>query len=160
MSSSFILCLLVVQLPSHVQLFVTPWIATHQAFPTLTISQSSPKFMSIALVIPPSHLILWHPIFLLPWIFPSIKDFSNELAVSIRWPKYWRFSISPSKNSGLISLKIDRLDLLAVQGTFRSLLQHHSSKASLLCHLFFMVQVTTIHDHLVKLVHKSRVLIW
>ena len=102
-----------------------------------------PKYMSIASVMPSSHLILWCPLLLLPSVFPSIRDFSNESAVRIRWPKYWSFSIniSPSnKYSGLISLRIDWFDLLAVQGTLMSLLQHHNSKASILWHsAFFMV---------------------
>ena len=109
----------VVQSPSCVQLFVTPWTAACQAFLSLTISWSLPKFMSIALVMPPIHLILWCPP-LLPSVFPSIWVFSSESAVHIRWPKYWSFSfsISPSnKYSGLISLKINWFDLLAVQGT-------------------------------------------
>ena len=131
--------------PSRVQLFATPWTAACQASLSLTISQSLPKFMSIALVMLPRHLILWHPL-LLPSIFPSIRDFSNESVVQIRWPKYWNFSIniSPSnKYSGLISLRIDWLDLLAVPGTLRSLLQHHNSKASILwCSAFFMVQIS------------------
>ena len=113
---------------------------------SLTISWSLPKFMSIALVMPPSHLILWCPLLPLPSIFPSILDFSSEPAVCIRWPKYWSFSfsISPSNEySGLIPLKIDWFDLLAVQGTLRSLLQHHSLKASIFQHLaFFMVQLS------------------
>ena len=113
---------------------------------SLTVSWSLPKFMSIALVIPSSHLILWHPLLLLPSIFPSIRDFSNELAVHIRWPKYWNFSFSIStsnKYSGLISFKIDWFHLLGVQGTLRSLLQHHSSKASILwCSAFLMVQLS------------------
>ena len=113
-----------------------------QASPPLTISQSLPKFMSTASVMPSSHLILWCPLLLLPSIFPSIKDFS-ESAVCIRWPKYWSFSfsINPSNQySGLISLKIDWFDLLAVQGTLRSLFQYHSLKASILWHsAFFMV---------------------
>ena len=113
---------------------------------SLTVSWSLPKFMSIALVIPSSHLILWHPLLLLPSIFPSIRDFSNELAVHIRWPKYWNFSFSIStsnKYSGLISFKIDWFHLLGVQGTLRSLLQHHSSKASILpLSAFFMVQIS------------------
>ena len=113
---------------------------------SLTVSWSLPKFMSIALVIPSSHLILWHPLLLLPSIFPSIRDFSNESAVHIRWPKYWnfRFSISTSnKYSGLISFEIDWFHLLGVQGTLRSLLQHHSSKASVLpLSAFFMVQLS------------------
>ena len=114
----------VVQSSSHVQLFVTSWTTAHQASLSLIISRSLPKFMSIALVMPSSHLILWCPLLLLPSIFPSIREFSNELAVCIRWPKYWSFSfsISPSNEySGLISLKIDWFDLLAVQGTLRSL---------------------------------------
>ena len=142
----------VVQLPTHVWLFVTPWTAAHQASLSLTISQSFPKFMSIVLVKPSSNLILWCPLLLLPSIFPSIRDFSIELAVCIRWPKYWSFSfsISPSNEySGLISLKIDWCDLLKVQGILRSLLQHHSLKASILWRsAFFMVQLsTTVHDH-------------
>ena len=101
-----------------------------------------------ASVVPSSHLILWHPL-LLPSIFPSIRDFPNELAVFIRWPKYWRFSIIPSnKYSGLISLKIDWFDLLAAQGTLRSLLQHHSLKASILQHpAFFIIQLSQVCDH-------------
>ena len=105
-----------------------------------------PKFMSIASVMPSSLLILWLPLCLLPSIFPSIRDFSNELAVRIRWPKYWSFSFSISlsnKYSGWISLKIDWFDLLAVQGTFRSLLQQHSSMVSILwCSAFFTVQLS------------------
>ena len=108
-------------------LFVIPWTVAHQASLSLTISWSLPQFMFIASMMPSSHLILWHPLLLLPLIFPSIRDFSNELSVCIRWLKYWSFSfsISPFREySGLISLKIDWFDLLAVQGTFRSLLQH------------------------------------
>ena len=118
---------IILQLPSCVQPFVTPWTAKYQASLLLTIPQSLPKFVSFTSEMPSSHLILWHPL-LLPSIFPSIKDFSNESAVRIRWPKYWSFSfsISPSNEySGLISLKIDWFDLLAVQGTFRSLPQDH-----------------------------------
>ena len=104
--------------------------------------------MSIALVMPSSHLILWCPLFLLPSIFLSIMDFSNESAVCIRWPKYWSFSfsiISSNEYSGLISLKTDWFDLLAIQGALRSLLQHHSSKASILWHsAFFMVQLSQL----------------
>ena len=110
----------VVQLPSRVRLFVTPWAAACQASLSLTIFRSLPKFMSIALVMPSSHLILWCPLLLLPSIFPSIRDFSNESTVCIKWPKYWSFSFSISLSneySGLISLKIDWFDLLAVQGT-------------------------------------------
>ena len=116
----------------------------HTRPPYPSPSQNLPKFMSIALVMPSSHRILWHP--LLPSIFPSIRAFSNESAVCIRWPKYWsfNFSISPSNEySGLVSLKIDCFDLLGMQGTLRSLLQHHSLKASILWHSdFFMVQLS------------------
>ena len=135
-----------VQSPSHVQLFVTPWTAARQASLSITNSWSSPKPMSIKSVMPSSHLILCHPLLLLPSIFPSIRVFSNESALCIRWPKCWSFSfnISPSsEHPGLISFRMDRLDLLAVQGTLRSLLQHHSSKASILqCSAFFTVQIS------------------
>ena len=117
-----------VQLPRHVRLFVTPWTATRQASLSLTIAQSLPNFMSIASEMPSNHLIFWCPV-LLPSIFPSIWDFSNESAVHITSPKYCSFSfnISPCKEySELISHKIDWFDLLAVQGTFRSLLHHHN----------------------------------
>ena len=136
----------VVQSPSRVQRFATPWTATRQASLSLTISQSLPKFMSIVSVMPSSHLNFCHPLLLLPSIFPSIRVFSNELVLRIRWPKYWSisFSISPSNEYlGLISFKTDWLDFLAVQGTLKSLLQHHSSKASILQHsAFFMVQLS------------------
>ena len=116
----------------------------------LHISRSLPKFMFIASVMSSIHLILWCPLLLLPSIFPRIRNFSNESAVLIRWPKYksFSFSISPSnKYSGLISLKIDGFDLLPVQGTLRSLLQHHSSKASILQHsAFFMVQISEFYQ--------------
>ena len=124
-----------VQSLSHVQLFATPWTAAHQASPSITNSQSLLKFMSIESVMPSNHLILCCPLFLLPSIFSSIRVFSNESALLIRWPKYWsfNFSISPSnEHPGLISFRMDWLDLLAVQGTLKSLLQHHSSKASIL----------------------------
>ena len=144
----------VVQSPSCVRLFVTPWTAACQASLSFTISWSLPKFMSTTLVMPSSHLILWHPLLLLPSIFPSIRDFSNESAVCIRWPKYWsfNFSISPSNEySGLISHKIDWFDLIAIQRTLRSLLQHHSSKASILqCSAFFMVQLSQPHVNTAK----------
>ena len=137
------------QLPSHVQLFATPWTAARQASLSYTISWSLPKFMSIALVMPSNHLILCCPLLLLPSIFTSIRVFSNESALHIRESKYWSFSfsISPSNEySGLISLKIDWFDLLAVQGTFRSLLQHHSLKASILWHsAFFTVQFSPLY---------------
>ena len=113
-----------------------------QASQSITDSRSLLKFMSIELVMPSNHLILSHPFFLLPSIFPSIRVFSNESVLRIRWPKYWRFSISPSNEySGLISFRLDWLDLLVVLGTRKSLLQHHSSKASILQHsAFFIVQ--------------------
>ena len=118
-----------VQSLSHVQLFVTPWTTGHQASLSITNSQSSPKLMSIELVMPSNHLILCHPLLLLPSIFPSIRVFSNEYALRIRWPQPWSFTftISPSnEHSGLISFRMDWLDLLAVQVTCKSLLQHHS----------------------------------
>ena len=134
----------VLQSLSYVRLFVTPWSAACQAFLSFTISQSLLKLMSIELVMPSNHLILCRPLLLLPSIFPSIRVFSNESVLHIRWPKYWSFSfnISPSKeHPGLISFRMDWLDLLAVQETLKSLLQHHSSKASILWHpAFFMVQ--------------------
>ena len=123
-----------------------PWIAAHQASLSFTIPRSLLKLMSIKSVMPSNYLILCHPFLLLPSIFPSIRVFSNESGLHIRWPKYWSFSfsISPSNEySGLISFRIDWLDLLAVQGTLKSLLQHHSSKASILqCSAFFMVQLS------------------
>ena len=134
-----------VQSLSHVRLFATPWTAAHQASLSITNSQSLLKLMSNESVMPSNHLILCCPLLLLPSIFPSIRVFSNESVLHIRWPKYWSFSfnISPSNEySGLISVRIDWLDLLAVQGTLKSLLQHHSSKASILQHLiFFIVQL-------------------
>ena len=135
-----------VQLLSHVQLFATPWTAAHQAFLSITNSQSLLKLMSIALVIPSNHLILCSPLLLLPSIFPSIKVFSNESILHIRWPNYWNFSfsISPSNEySGLSFFRIDWFDLLAIQGTLKSLLQHHSSRKSILrCSALFMVQLS------------------
>ena len=121
-----------------------PWIATQQASLSVTISQSLLKLIAIQLVMPSSYLILWGPLLLLPSIFPNIRVFSNESAVCIRWLKYWSFSISPcNEYSGLISFRMDWLDLIAVQGTLKSLLQHHSSKASiLLSSAFFMVQLS------------------
>ena len=131
---------------SRVRLFATPWTAARQASLFITNSQSPPKPMSIELVMPSSHLILCHPLLLLPSVFPSIRVFSNESALCIRWPKYWSFSfnISPSnEQSELISFRMDWVDLLAVQGTLKSLLQHHSSKASILWHsAFFIVQLS------------------
>ena len=135
-----------VQLLSCVRLFATPWTAARQASLSITNSQSFLKLMSIELVMPSNHFILCCPLLLLPSIFPSIRVFSNESVLHIRWPKYWSFifSISPSnKYSGLISFRMDWLDLLAVQGTLKSLLQHHSSKASILHRsAFFMVQLS------------------
>ena len=132
-----------VQLLSRVSLFATPWTAAPQA--SLS-TQSLPKLMSIEAVMPSNHLILCHPLLLLPSIFPSIRVFSNESALHIRWPKYWRFSfnISPSsEHPGLISFRMDWLDLLAVQGTLKSLLQHHSLKASILWRsAFFTIQLS------------------
>ena len=151
-----------VQSLSCVQLFETPWIAAHQASLSITNSRSSArqaslsityswsslKLTSITSVMPSSHLILCRPLFLLPLIPPSIRVFSNESTLWMRWPKYWSFtfSIIPSKeHPGLISFRMDWLDLLAVQGTLKSLLQHHSSKASILrCLAFFTVQLYLI----------------
>ena len=135
-----------VQSLSHVWLFVTPWTIACQASLSIINSRSSPKLMSIESVMPSNHLILYRPLLLLPSIFPSIRVFSNESALCIRWPKYWSlsFNISPSKeHPGLISFRMDWLDLLSVQGTLESLLQHHSSKASILwCSPFFIVQLS------------------
>jgi len=135
-----------VQSLSCVLLFVTPWTAARQASLSITNSRSSLKLMSIKSVMPSSHLILCHPLFLLPPIPPSIRVFSNESTLRMRWPKYWSFSfsISPSKEyPGLISFRMDWLDVLAVQGTLKSFLQYHSSKASILRHwAFFTVQLS------------------
>ena len=135
-----------VQLLSRVRHFATPWTAAHQASLSITNSRSLPKLMSITSVMPSNHLILCRPLLLLPSIFPSIRVFSNESILHIRWLKYWSFSFSISlfnEYSGLISFRIDWFDLLAVQGTLKSLLQHHSSKASILQHsAFFMVQLS------------------
>ena len=135
-----------VQLLSHVQLFSTPWTAALQAFLSITNSQNLLKLMSIKLVMPSNHLILCGPLLLLPSIFPTIRVFPKESVLCIRWPNYWSFSfsISPSNEySGLISFRIDWLDLLVVQGTVKSLLQNHSSKASILwLSAFFIVQLS------------------
>ena len=131
---------------SHVWLFATPWSTEHQASLSITNSRSPPRPMSIESVMPSNHFIPYHPLLLLPSIFPSIKVFSNESALHIRWSKYWSFSfnISPSnEHPGLISFRMDWLDLLAVQGTLKSLLQHRSSKASIFrCSAFFTVQLS------------------
>ena len=129
----------VVQLPSHVRLFTTPWTAAHQASLSLTISQSMPKFMSIESVMPYSHLILCCPLPLLPSVFPSIRVFSNESALCIRWPKYWSFSFSIRWIFTVDSFRIDWFDLLVVQETLKRLFQHHSSKASILWRLAFFI---------------------
>ena len=135
--------IVVVQSLSHVRLFVTPWTAVHQASLFFTISQSLLRLISIKSVMPSNHLILCHPLLLLLSVFPNIRIFSSDSTLHIRWPKYWSFSfdINPSnESSGSISFRIDWWDLLAVQRAFKSLLQHHSSKASVLWRsAFFMV---------------------
>ena len=135
-----------VQSLSHVLLFVTPWTAAHQASLSITNSWSPPKPMSIESVMPSNHLILCRPLLVLPPIPPNIRVFSNESTLHMRWPKYWSFSfsISPSnEHPGLISFRMDWLDFLAVQGILKSLLQHHSSKASILWYsAFFIVQLS------------------
>ena len=135
-----------VQSLSFVRLFVTLWTAARQASLSITNSQSLPKLISIESVMPSNHLILCRPLLLPPSIFPSIRVFSNESALRIRWPKYWSFSFNispPNEHSGLISFRMDWLDLLAVQGTLKSLFQHHSSKASVLqCSALFIVQLS------------------
>ena len=135
----------VAQSLSHVWLFAIPWIAALQDPLSITISKSLLRLISVESAMLSSHLILFHPLLLLPSILPGIRVFSNELALGIRWPKYWSFSIRPSNEySGLISFRIGWFDLLAVQGALKSLLQHHSSKASNLpFSAFFMVQ----HSH-------------
>ena len=134
-----------VQSLSHVQLFATPWTVARQASLSIINSQSLPKPMSIESVMPSNHLIFCHPFLLLTAIFPSIRVFSNESILHIRWPKYWSFSLSTSLSneySGLISFRMDWWDLLAVQGILKSLPQHHSSKASILWRsAFFIVQL-------------------
>ena len=138
-----------VQSLSRVRLFATPWIAARQATLSITNSWSLPKLMSIESVMPSSHLILCHPLLFLPPIPPSIRGFFNESTLRMRWPKYWNFSFSTSPSNeypGLISFRMDWLDLLAVQGTHKSLLQHHSSKASILwCSAFFTVQLSHLY---------------
>ena len=134
-----------VQLPSHLRLFVTPRTATCKSSLYFTVSQSLLRFISIESVTLSNHFIICHPLLLLPSIFPSIRVFSNELALCIiRWPQYWSFSTSPSNEySGLISLKIDWFDFLVVQETLKRLLQYYSLKASILrCSAFFMVQLS------------------
>ena len=132
------------------QLFATPWTIARQASLSIASSQSLFQLRSIESVIQSSHLILCRPLLLLPSIFPNIRVFSNKSALHIRWPKYWSFSFSISpfnEYSGLISFRMDLLDLFVVQGTLKGLLQHHSSKASILwCSAFFTVQLTSTHD--------------
>ena len=141
-----ILFVVVVQLLSPVQLFATSWAAARQAFPSFTISRSLLKLISTESVMPSNHLILCHPLLLLPSVFPSIRVFSVESALHIRWPKYWSFGFSISSSneySGLISFKINWFDLLAVQRALKSLLQHHSLKASVLqCSA-----LTSVHEY-------------
>ena len=136
----------VVQSLSHVQLLVISWTAAHQASLSFTVSRSLLRLMSIDSVMPPIHLILCHPILLLPSVFPSIKVFPYESPLHVRWPNYWSFSISisPSKeHPGLICFRMDWLNILAVQGTLKSILQHHSSKASILQRsAFFIIQLS------------------
>ena len=140
MSNAFLVGIVVVYSLNRAQLFATPWTAAHQASLSFTISKSLLNFMSIQSLMPSNHLILCCPLLLPPSIFPSIRVFSNESAPCIRWPKYWSFSISPSNEySGLISFRIDCLDLLAVQGTLKSLPQHHSSKELILWHSAFFI---------------------
>ena len=147
-----------VQSLSHVWLFVTPWTAAQQASLSITNSWSLPKLIYIALTMPFNHLILCHPLLLLPSIFPSFRVFSYELCT--RWPEYWSFSFSISpfnEHSGLISFRMDWLDPLAVQGTLKSLLQHHSSKASILQHLaFFIVQLSHPYMNTGKIIALTR----
>ena len=149
-----------VQSLSRVQLFATPRTAACQASLSITNSWSSPKPMSIELVMPSNHLILCGPLLLLPSIFPCIRVFSNESALCIKWPNNWsfNFSISPyNEYSGLISFRMDWLDLLAVQGTLKSLLQHHSSKASILqCSAFFIVQLSHPYTTTGKIISLTR----
>ena len=143
-----------IQSPSCVQLFVTPWTAARQATLPITNSQSLLKLMSITSVMPYNHLIICRPLFLIPSIFPSIRVFSNKSALCIKWPKYWSFSfnISPSNDySGLISFRIDWLDLFVVQGSLKSLLQHHSSNALLVVREMQIKTMRRYHLTLVRM---------
>ena len=154
----------VVQSVSRIWFFATPWTAACQASLSITISQSLLKLMSIESVMPSNHLILCRPLLLLPSIFPNIRVFSNGSALRMRWPKYWSFSFSfsPSNEySGLISFRMDWFDLLAVQGTLKSLLQHHSSKDSVLrCSAFFTVQLSHPYMTTGKTIALTRDLCW
>ena len=140
-----------IQSLTHVQLFATLWTTEHQASLSITKSWSLLKLMSIKLVMPSNHLILCQPYLFLPSIFPNIRVFSSESLLPIRWSKYWSFSFSINSSneySGLISFRMDCFDLLTIQGTLKSLLQHHISKASILWHsAFFIVQLTSINDY-------------
>ena len=141
---------IVIQSLSRVQVFATPWTAARQASLSFTVSQSLLKLMSIESEMPFNHVILCHPLLLLPSIFPSIRVFTNESVLRIRWPKYWSFSfsITPSNEySALISFRIDWFDLLAVQGTLKSLLRHHNSKASILWHSAFFTVQLSVHEY-------------
>ena len=147
-----------VQSLSHVWLSMTPWATAHQASLSITNSQSPPKLISTELVMPSSHLILCCPLLPLPSIFPSIRVFSSESALRMRWPKHWSFSFSISpfnEYSGLISFRMDWLDFLVVYGTLKSLLQHHSSKVSILwCSAFFIVQLSHPYMTFCHTLHK------
>ena len=139
-----------VQSLSHVQLFATPWTTAHQASLSITNSRSPPKPMSIESVMPSNYLILCHPPLLSNSILPSIRVFSNESALHIRWPKYWGFTFNISlsnEHPGLISFRMDWLDLLAVLGNIKSLLQHHSSKASVVLNFLYSPTLSSIHGH-------------
>ena len=140
----------VVQLLSHVWLFATPWTEAHQASLSFTVSWSLLKLMSIKLVMPSKYLILYYPLLLLPSVFPNIMISSSESALCIRWPKCWSFSLSispPNEYSGLISFRIDWIDPLTVQGTLKSLLQHHSLKAKVLQCSDYGPTLTSAHDY-------------
>ena len=147
---------------SCIRLFATPWTAARQATLSITNSWSLPKLMSIELMMPSNYLILCHPLLLQPSIFPSIRVFSNESTVHMRWPKYWSFSLNTSTSNEypeLISFRMDWLDLLAVQGTLKSLLQHHSSKASILwCSAFFIVQLSYLYMTSAFKFHQNNIL--
>ena len=146
-----------VQSLSHVRLYATPWTAARQASLSITNSWNLLKLMSIRSVMPSNHLILCHPLLLLPSVFPRIRVFLNELVLCIMWPKYWSFSFSISPSLGLISLRIDWFDLLVVQGTLKSLLQHHSWKASILrLSAFFIVQLSHPYMIIGKIKLKNR----
>ena len=153
-----------VHLLSNVGLFATPWTAAHQASLSITNSHSPPRPMSIELVMPSNHPILCRPLLLLPSIFPSIRVFSNKSALRIKWPKHWSFSfkISPSNEyPAPISFRMDWLDLLAIQGTLKSLLQHHSSKASILRRsAFFIVQLSHLYMTTGKTIALTRRTFW